>query len=267
MSKQDEYRAGLSAAADTIAYLRSNSNLPGPRGNLELVQAAADFGAEADFRAWIAAGGGGGACGNGPAGADAARRDSPGGDPTDEFLAVCGVVGLGRLAAEGARADLVAELQAHAADERWRVREGVAMALQRIGDASMTRLLEVAAAWAGERPYVQRAAVAGIAEPRLLKQRQAAERAIDIVDRVTASFAASADRRSEESRTLRQALAYCWSVVVVGAPEKGKLLLEGWASSQDRDIRWIVAENLKKARLVRLDAEWVERMKAGPAGG
>ena len=138
------------------------------------------------------------------------------------------------------------------------------MALQRIGDASITRLLEIAAAWAGERPYVQRAAVAGIAEPRLLKQREAAERAIDIVDLVTASFAASADRRSEESRTLRQALAYCWSVVVVGAPEKGKLLLEGWAASQDKDIRWIVAENLKKARLARVDAEWVERMKAGP---
>jgi hypothetical protein len=81
MNRLEEWRTGLSAAADTITYLRRHSGLPGPRGNLELVQAAADFGSEPDFRTWIAIG--------------------SGDDPTDEFLVVCGVVGVGRLAAEG----------------------------------------------------------------------------------------------------------------------------------------------------------------------
>jgi hypothetical protein len=246
MSKQEECRAGLAAAADTIAYLRRNSGLPGPRGNLELVQAAADLGSERDFRAWIAAG--------------------SGDDPTDEFLVVCGVVGLGRLAAEG-RTDVIKELRRHAADTRWRVREGVAMALQRLGDADVRLLMETAAEWVTDRPYVQRAAIAGVAEPRLLKAVEAAELAVDVVDRVTSSMATAADRRSDEFRALRQALGYCWSVVAAAAPAQGKARMESWATSPDRDVRWMLAENLKKARLVRVDAGWVERMKASLADG
>lgn len=244
MSKQEECRAGLAAAADAIAYLRRHSGLPGPRGNLELVQAAADFGSEPDFRAWVATG--------------------SGDDPTDEFLVVCGVVGLGRLAAEG-RTDVIEELRGHAADPRWRVREGVAMALQRLGDADVRRLMDTAAEWAKDAPYVQRAAIAGVAEPRLLKTTEAAELAVDLIDRVTSSLAAAADRRSAEFRTLRQALAYCWSVVAAAAPVPGKAGMEFWAASTDPDVRWMLVENLKKSRLVRLDPEWVERMKAALA--
>lgn len=244
MNRLEEWRTGLSAAADTITYLRRHSGLPGPRGNLELVQAAADFGSEPDFRTWIAIG--------------------SGDDPTDEFLVVCGVVGVGRLAAEG-RTDVIEELRAHAADPRWRVREGVAMALQRLGDADVWRLMDTAADWANHGPYVQRAAIAGVAEPRLLKTREAAELAVDVVDRVTSSLATAADRRSDEFRTLRQALAYCWSVVAAAAPVLGKARMEFWATSPDRDVRWILTENLKKARLVRLDPDWVEGMKAALA--
>jgi hypothetical protein len=38
--------------------------------------------------------------------------------------------------------------------------------------------------------------------------------AVDLLDRVTANLVALEDRRADEFRTLRQALAYCWSVVV-----------------------------------------------------
>jgi hypothetical protein len=205
------------------------------------VQAAADAGREADFREWIAAG--------------------AGDEPTDEFLVVCGIVGLGRLAAEG-RIELVAELRDHASDRRWRVREGVAMALQRVGDADVDRLFEIAAGWADDRPYIQRAAVAAVAEPRLLRNSEAAAKAVEIVDRVTASLEGAPDRRSEESRTLRQALAYCWSVVVVADPEHGKPRMEQWARSSDPDVRWLIKANLKKARLLRLDPAWVATLRA-----
>lgn len=246
MSKQEEYAGELARISGKVPYLRRYSGLPGPRGNLELVQAAADVGEESEFRAWIAEGAG-----------DA---------PTDEFMAVCGVVGFGRLVAEGNRDDLIEELRRHAADARWRVREGVAMALQRVGDADVSRLMEIAAGWAGDRAYVQRAAVAGVAEPRLLKSPEAAARAVEIVDRVTASLAASGERRSDEFRTLRQALAYCWSVVVAADPEHGKPRLELWAGSTDPDVRWLVKENLKKARLVRLDPVWVAGLQAAVGG-
>ena len=74
------YRAALTAlpAADWEPYLLAHSNLPGPRGNLELAQVVADLGTEAQFRRWASLG------------PDVAPENTPG-----CFLAFCGVVGLG----------------------------------------------------------------------------------------------------------------------------------------------------------------------------
>lgn len=245
MTKHDDYVTELGHISEKIVFLRQHSGLPGPRGNLELVQAAADVGREQEFGEWIAAG--------------------SGDEPTDEFLVVCGVVGLGRLVAEG-RMELVEQLRAHACDRRWRVREGVAMALQRVGDADVSRLFGIVAGWVDDRPYVQRAAVAAVAEPRLLKTGEAASTAVEIVDRVIARLEAAGDRHSDESRTLRQALGYCWSVVVVADPAHGKPRMERWAKSSDADVRWVIRENLKKARLIRLDPAWVAALRDSVAG-
>ena len=87
MTSIETYRAALTAlpAADWEPYLLAHSNLPGPRGNLELAAAAADLGDEAQFRRWA---------GLGP---DVAPENTPG-----CFLAFCGVVGLGAIMARGA---------------------------------------------------------------------------------------------------------------------------------------------------------------------
>ena len=58
----------------------------------------------------------------------------------DEFVAMCGLPGLSRLFSEG-RADLPGELHAHRPHPRSRVQEGVAMALQPVGDADLEMLL------------------------------------------------------------------------------------------------------------------------------
>jgi len=235
-----DYAEEFGAAADQVAYLREHSGLPGPRGNLELMQTAVDVGDETRFRRWIALG--------------------SGTEPTDEFLAACGVVGLGRLVAEG-RADVMPELRVHASDGRWRVREGAAMALQRVGDADPGTLLEIAREWAEGGAYVQRAAIAAIAEPRLIRDPEVGRIAVDVVDRVTTLLTEMDERRSDEFRVLRQALGYCWSVVTAASPAHGKALMELWAGSTDRDVRWILRENLKKTRLARLDPEWVASLR------
>lgn len=239
MSRRDEYLSELRETSDEVAFLRIHSGLPGPRANLELVQAAADAGEENAFREWIELG--------------------SGDDPTDEFLAVCGVVGLGRLVAEG-RADLVEKLRMHASDPRWRVREAVAMALQRVGDADTAALFNIVQTWMEDRAYVQRAAIAAVAEPRLLKSGSAGKTAIDLVDRVTVNLTHMPERRSDEFRTLRRGLAYCWSVVVAGDPDYGWPRMENWVESADPDVRWLMSQNLKKARLARLDPSAVERL-------
>ena len=73
---------------------------------------------------------------------------------------------------------------------------------------------------------------------------------------------AAHDRRSEGFRALRKGLGYCWSVAVAAHPAAGKPALERWLAGDDPDVRWIVRQNLKKARLARLDAGWVARCLA-----
>jgi hypothetical protein len=239
MTRQADYRAQLKQAPDPVAFLRMHSALPGPRANLELAQAAADSGDERTFRRWIKAG--------------------SGKDPTDEFVVLCGVVGLGRLVAEGDDR-LTVDLKALAADPRWRVREGVVLGLQRLGDHSLDRLFRVAEPWSRSGLFAQRAAAAAVSEPRLLKAPSASRRAIDLLDAVTKNVATAKDRRAEDFRALRQALAYCWSVGVAANPPYGKPILERLARSANPDVRWIVKENLKKARLVKVDPTWTKRL-------
>lgn len=226
MGRSDQYRAELHALAVARwpGYLRERSGLPGPRGNIELAQAVADEGDRACFDRLIATG--------------------------DEYLTVCGVVGLRRLLAEGAGVEMVERLRGHAGDARWRVREAVAMALQRLGDADLRRLRDVVTEWADDRdPLVQRAAAGGICEPRLLTTADGAGCALDVCARATRALVArpAGERRDPGVRTLRQALGYCWSAAVAADPAAGLARFRALGERDDRDVAWIVRENGKKA--------------------
>jgi len=48
---------------------------------------------------------------------------------------------------------------------------------------------------------------------------------------------------------LRKALGYTLSVAIAATPEAGLALLVQLSASVDKDIQWIVRENLKKQRL------------------
>jgi hypothetical protein len=54
-------------------------------------------------------------------------------------------------------------------------------------------------------------------------------------------------------------MGYCWSVVVAALPESGKPLMEKWLNSENKDILWTMKENLKKKRLISMDAKWVRQ--------
>ena len=207
---------------DWESYLKANSGLPGPRANLELVEAV---GEEAD--------------------ADLLWRLSA---SSDEFLALCGTAGLGRLAIDDGDT-VLRRLNELASDPRWRVREGVAIALQRVGRSSMPELIAHMETWSKEGPFVQRAAAAALCEPSLLKKPAEVRRVLKILDRITRSMAATRDRKQEGFRVLRQAMGYCWSVAAAADPEGGRLLLEKWVRSTDPDVAWMMKSNLSKARM------------------
>jgi hypothetical protein len=240
MTKSDEYRIRLHTLANWDSYLLEESGLPGPRGNIELAQVVADEGNLQLFERYLAYT------------TDQAPVNSP-----YEFLAFCGIVGLGRLLAEG-HYDLIATIRQAAADPRWGMHEGVAMALQRLGDVNMDLLIELMKEWSGGTPLEKRAAAAALCEPRFLQKPQYARSVLGILDQITASIEPVTNRRSPDFLTLRQGLGYCWSVAVAALPAEGKVMMEKWLASTDKDIRWIMKENLKKNRLVRIDSEWVK---------
>jgi hypothetical protein len=226
--RADGYRAELRELNDWEPYLTKHSGLPGPRANLELVQAVGDE-ADAD-RLWHLSA------------------------SSDEFLALCGTAGLGRVALMEP-ATVMTWLKELASDPRWRVREGVAMALQRVGRENMPQLLAELDAWVGDGPYTQRAAAAGLCEPALLKENGHAVEVLALLDRITTSVASSGDRRSEGFKVLRQALGYCWSVAAAAAPENARIYFEKWLQSSDKDVAWVMKSNLGKARVAGLRKE------------
>jgi hypothetical protein len=240
MGKVDDYRRSLLALDEQewVGFLTKHSGLPGPRGNLELATAVADEASPALIYRYAADG--------------------------DEYLALCGAMGLGRLTVEG---DASAEAGLHtlADDPRWRVREGVAMGLQRVGDSDPRRLLSICTDWLRDGSWlVQRAMVAGLCEPRLLGEADFVEEVLDILDRVTEKLAAASDdeRVGQDFRTLRKGLGYCWSVAIAALPDPGFGRFERWADRDSRDVRWVVRENMRKARMRRADPDRWDRLQA-----
>ncbi len=221
-------------------YLSMNSGLPGPRGNLTLADAAAEVGDEAIFRHLLT---------YDPI---TAPTNTPG-----EFLAFCGTVGFGKLLVEHHPTALDV-LRASANDPRWRVREGAAIALQHFGDHDMPALIDHMTAWSVGTAYEQRAAAAALCEPRLLKNPEHVACILHILDDITVTIPAVTNRKADDFIALRKGLAYCWSVAVVALPEQGKPLMEKWLASPDKDIRWLMRENLKKDRFKRMDTAWAK---------
>jgi hypothetical protein len=213
MGRVQDHRAELAGLkrARWPAYLTEHSGLPGPRGTIELGQAVADAGDLPLFDALITT--------------------------DDEYLTFCGVVGLGAVLAAGDEA-MTTRLRRHAGDDRWRVREAVAMALQRLGDADLLRLVDLVLDWVDDPdPLVQRAATA-----------------VEVCRRATASLATLpvTRRRDPDARTLRQGLGYCWSVAVAADPGPGLVAFGRLEDVDDADVAWIARENRKKKRLATL---------------
>ena len=86
MSKIDHYREIIITLDDWDEYLLAESGLPGPRANLERARAVADEGSPELFWRY----------------ASLDEKQAPTNSP-HEFLAFCGVVGLGTLLAKGDR--------------------------------------------------------------------------------------------------------------------------------------------------------------------
>lgn len=264
-SRQDAYRSDLQQLINRVmttasttrsveeleGYLTEHSALPGPRMNTALVGAFADVigrlvtqpamppveRLEALLDGWAAL----------------SLAGAPANDPR-EILPSTAVLTYGQVAV--ARQDWwedeVAKLRRAASHPSWRVREMVAAALQRMLAANWKRTYQVLTNWLpDDDPLVIRASAAAIAEPPLLKSKARGDDALFIQARAVEWLARlPQERRREEAvSVLRKALGYTLSVAIAATPEAGLALLVQLSASADKDIQWIVRENLKKQRL------------------
>lgn len=255
LSKKEQYIEDLSRYTldnkEFISYLLGHSNLPGKRGNLELAFTFAEY-IEKQYpiypiptlnfcEALITE--------NPPS-----RRITG----SEEFLPFCGVLGLGRIGKidPSKEPEILVRLKSSAQDERWRIREAVAMALQDFMDARPEATFDILRSWINEDSYLlYRAVAAGIAEPRLMKEQVIAHIALELHKAILGKVVRESDRRNSDYNILVKGLCYTLSVVIVGIEREGFAYLNDLLDMNHPIVNKIVRENLKKKRLIRLNAK------------
>ena len=229
-------------------YLRDQSRLPGTRANLELVNSLSNLLVaivpEQPEQVWML-------IHYLVQDEKTVERNTP-----DEFVVLCGVVACGACSSVRTewRTDVFEMMKTFACSKSWRVREGVAMAIQRLLPVIPQETVEFLRELATKgNCFQQRASIAAIAEPSLLQDQVMIDAAFTIQCFVLKRLheLPSADRKCEDVRVLRQTLGYTLSVVTAATPEQGFALMSDCAKWNDTDINWILRENLKKKRLAK----------------
>ncbi len=240
--------------------LMENSNLPGPRGNLELAHSFAESIAAMHVDDWQwdfimeMAG--------------MSAKDAPVNTP-GEFLPFCALLALGAMYGNGLprprRRSALATLIAASSDVRWRVREGVAQGLQLIGERNPAALQTIVTDWLPAASLLEmRAIAAGLAHPPLLGDAAFALFSVGTARTILTTFTRADERarKTEAFKILRQGLAYCLSVYTAHCPAEGFTLMRRSAAVRDSDMAWIIKENLKKKRLTEPFPEDVKKVQA-----
>ncbi|MGD2147500.1 MAG: hypothetical protein PVH41_12460 [Anaerolineae bacterium] len=240
-----------------LGYIVSNSNLPGPRGNLELAQAfgdaAEDCAAARRVRLWELY----------VRMSELPPEEAPVNDPR-ELIPFCGAIGIGALGSISPAffEPALVSLRDLSIDSRWRMREAVRFGLQRLLAQRWPETLEALEGWVRPGAWLEmRAAATGVAEPSLLKDSPKAAAALQLHSLVIDQLLLTSDRKNDAFKALRKGLAYSLSVVVSALPEDGFTYMRKLAASHDSDALWILKQNLKKSRLVKHFPHEVEAIR------
>ncbi|MOA06141.1 hypothetical protein D3C78_1257660 [compost metagenome] len=180
------------------------------------------------------------------------------------FLPFCAILALGAYYpyAEGNnKKRCINEIVNSMSDPRWRIREGSAMALQRIGEKEFSTIKELMEQMFDSSNLLERRAfVAALAHPPILEDSEAVSFALDLSERIIDDIVADPSLgRSEEYRVLSKGLEYAISVFVERMPLEGFALLNKYAMSGDKRIQKIVKSNIGKARIAKKYPEEIRR--------
>lgn len=254
MGKREEYRIQLepliskSAFEELEGMLIDNSNLPGPRGNLELAYGFADCIKGMQYiddnlwqilNEWIEL-----------------FENTPSDGPK-EFIPFCVIQTLGAICTcvNYEKKERIIELfQAKANDSRWRIREAVAIGLQWIEESNFKEVELIFNKWIDDASLLEkRAIIAALAHPPVLHDKDNVLFCLEITEKILKDLINLEQefRRTEEFRVLRKGLEYAISVFVAKLPNEGFEFLKKWARKDDPDIKKIIKSNLGKSRLTK----------------
>ncbi|TGK80821.1 hypothetical protein EHQ31_12470 [Leptospira montravelensis] len=224
-----------------IEYLLKNSHLPGPRGNLELLYSFSKNANEREVNECLSF-----------------YNDELSNSP-EEFVVMCGIVSYCILNIKNIKKTLTF-IRKYVSHSSWRIRESVAIGIQEIAENNKVEILANLKKWMNGNDLEKRTIVAALCEPKLLKEKSFNIELIKILYELTMNFDQIDGKLSENQTTLRKTLGYGWSVAIVSVPKEGKIAFEKIAKCNNKHVKWIVKENLKKNRLMVMDKKWVENL-------
>lgn len=246
MSKLSDYQELLQPMMiqgdDTAlqSYLLANSNLPSQQGNLTLAAAfASQFHYQVNIKQFTSL-------------LKKWARIASGDNEPALFLPFCAIQAIGCCYAYTKDETYLPYLKEAMRDQRWRMREGIAIAFQHIGEADGEELKRLLTAFYPSSSYLdKRAFVAALAHPPILKKnKDIALFALTMSGHILQDvYAQAVDRKDTDYIALVKGLSYAISVFVAYAPEEGFAWMERWVAIEHKDCRKIIKENLNKSRI------------------
>ena len=172
--KKKSEQEGADVPLDVLNFIAKHSNLPGPRGNLEIAFAFSDVITESlekdKDQLWQLCND---LC---SITVDEAPVNSP-----FELVPFCGTLGIGSLGSKHSSLFNIAlcKLKILTNDPRWRMREAVAMALQCLAKSRSSETLNELRNWIVDGRLLElRAVAATVADPAILEDEQVADQAL-----------------------------------------------------------------------------------------
>lgn len=242
MGKRDDFIIQLKPIINDKEILKNfiieNSNLPGPRGNLELAFAFADvYGDFNTLQEWISI-----------------TEDMADVNDPKSFLAFCSAVCLGKLYTKKKNTKIISILKNSANDGRWRMREAVAFGFQIIGENDFDEMKRIFSDWIKKsNNFEKRAILVSLAHPPILNEYNA-EFCFDITDIILKQL-----NNDIGFEVLKKGLDFTISVFAAANPKTGFRFIEKWIG-KDKVIDKIMKENLKKNRLIKKNPEMVKKL-------
>lgn len=242
MTKKDQLKEQLNFIINDSKklekFLIENSNLPGPRANLELLFAFAEVYENVEvLKQWIKI-----------------SDEEAGANDPKAFLPFCAAACLGKIYTKTRDKELITILKKLSNDTRWRTRETVAFAFQFIGENDFEDLKTIFNKWIKKSNNLEkRAMLVALAHPPMLNKERA-DYCFEILEEVMQAM-----DRTENFDVLKKGLEFVISVFTVYSPVKGFDFMKR-CIGKDKAINTIIKSNLKKNRIVKRYPEEVKAL-------